>query len=378
MLVSQRPEAILLLRDGTMFKGRAIGAQGIAVGEICFNTGMTGYQEIFTDPSYTGQIMTMASPHIGNYGVKEGEEESGKLTIAGLVVKKYSTIWSRPGGTGSLDDLLRSQGVVGISDVDTRKLVRHIRDKGAQNALISSTEMDPTILARELAAAPSMEGLELSSRVSTTEAYEVGPKEGAFRVALLDFGMKRNIQRSLVERGCKVRVFPMATSLSDMLEWGPDGFLLSNGPGDPSAMPSSVERVKEIVASGKPVFGICLGHQLLAESLGMTTEKMHHGHRGINHPVKDLTTGRDEITSQNHGFVVRREDAERNELVEITHVHLNDGSVAGIRLKDRPVFSVQYHPEAGPGPLDSRYLFDRFVDLMRVQVGKNRSVGQSA
>ncbi len=378
MLVSQRPEAILLLSDGTVFKGRAIGAQGITVGEVCFNTGMTGYQEIFTDPSYTGQIMTMASPHIGNYGVKKGEEESAGITIAGLVVKKYSSIWSRPGGTGSLDDHLRSEGIVGISDVDTRKLVRHIRDHGAQNALISSTEMDVTVLARQLSAAPSMEGLELSSQVSTGRAYEVGPENAAFKVALLDFGMKQNIQRCMEERNCRVRVFPMNTSLTEMLEWAPDGFLLSNGPGDPGAMPSSVELVKQVVSSGIPVFGICLGHQLLAESLGMSTEKMHHGHRGINHPVKDLTTGHDEITSQNHGFVVKRQDAEKSDLVEITHKHLNDGSVAGIRLKDRPVFSVQYHPEAGPGPLDSRYLFDRFVDAIRVHVGKDRTVGQSA
>jgi carbamoyl-phosphate synthase small subunit len=372
MLVSQRPEAVLLLADGTLFRGRAIGAPGITVGEICFNTGMTGYQEIFSDPSYTGQIMTMASPHIGNYGVKEGEEESGKLTIAGLVVKKFSEVWSRTGGTGSLDDHLKAQGITGISDIDTRKLVRHIRDNGAQNALISSTEMDLETLRARLADAPSMEGLELSSTVSTKEAYEVGVADAAFRVALVDFGVKRNIERCLVERDCLIRVFPMSTSVDEMLAWKPNGFLLSNGPGDPGAMPTSVELVKAVVASGLPVFGICLGHQLLAESMGMATEKMHHGHRGINHPVKDLTTGRDEITSQNHGFVVKRADAEANSAVEITHVHLNDRSVAGIRLKGRPVFSVQYHPEAGPGPLDSRYLFDRFVENMQVHVGVER------
>ncbi len=386
MLVSQRPEAVLLLADGTLFRGRAIGAPGLTVGEICFNTGMTGYQEIFSDPSYTGQIMTLASPHIGNYGVKvssagvsvtEGEEESGKLTIAGLVVKKFSEVWSRPGGTGSLDDHLKEQGITGISDIDTRKLVRHIRDNGAQNALISSTEMDLEKLRAKLAEAPSMEGLELSSTVSTKEAYEVGPADATFRVALVDFGVKRNIERCLVERGCLVRVFPMSTSLDDMLAWKPNGFLLSNGPGDPGAMPGSVELVKAIADSGSPVFGICLGHQLLAESMGMATEKMHHGHRGINHPVKDLTTGRDEITSQNHGFVVKRSDAEANTAVEITHVHLNDGSVAGIRLQGRPVFSVQYHPEAGPGPFDSRYLFDRFVENMQAHVGVEGALQQN-
>jgi carbamoyl-phosphate synthase small subunit len=378
MLVSQRPEAVLLLADGTLFRGRAIGASGVTVGEICFNTGMTGYQEIFTDPSYTGQIMTMASPHIGNYGVKAGEEESSTPTIAGLVVKKYSEVWSRPGGTGSLDDYLKQYGVVGISDLDTRKLVRHIRDNGAQNAVISSAEMNIDVLRARLKDAPDMAGLELSSTVSTREAYEVGASDAAFRVALVDYGVKRNIERCLVERGCRVRVFPMSTSLDEMRAWKPDGIMLSNGPGDPGAMPASVKQVKAIVESDLPVFGICLGHQLIAESLGMATEKMHHGHRGINHPIKDLTTGHDEVTSQNHGFVVKRADAEKNPSVEITHVHLNDGSIAGIRLKDRPVFSVQYHPEAGPGPYDSRYLFDRFVEMMKVHKRAVRSVPQNA
>ena len=368
MLVSHRPEAILLLADGTVFRGRAIGASGITTGEICFNTGMTGYQEIFTDPSYTGQIMTMATAHVGNYGVKADEVESDRISIAGLVVKKFSEVWSRPGGDGSLEDLLRAQGVVGISDIDTRKLVRHIRDNGAQNALISSTEMDLGELKKKLAAAPDMAGLELSSKVSTTKEYEVVSSDAEFRVALIDFGVKRNIERCLSERNCRVRVFPMTTALAAIKAWNPDGIMLSNGPGDPGAMPASVELVREVVESGLPVFGICLGHQLIAESQGMSTEKMHHGHRGINHPIKDLTTGRDEVTSQNHGFVVRKADAEKNAAVEITHIHLNDGSVAGFRLKDKPVFCVQYHPEAGPGPYDSRYLFDRFVGNMRSAV----------
>ncbi len=377
MLVSQRPEALLLLADGTVFRGRAIGAPGITTGEICFNTGMTGYQEIFTDPSYTGQIMTLATPHVGNYGVKEGEEEGPRISIAGLVVKKFSQVWSRAGASGSLDDYLKAQGVVGISDVDTRKLVRHIRDNGAQNALISTVEMDLEVLKMHLATAPDMAGLELSSKVTTAMEYEVGPVDGAYRVALVDFGVKRNIERCLNERGCRVRVFPMRTSLETLLAWKPDGIMLSNGPGDPGAMPVSVELVRNVVASGLPVFGICLGHQLIAESLGMATEKMHHGHRGINHPIKDLTTGRDEVTSQNHGFVVRKADAEKNKAVEITHLHLNDGSVAGFRLKGQPVFCVQYHPEAGPGPYDSRYLFDRFVENMRSSVAVERAQPQN-
>lgn len=378
MLISQRPEAVLLLADGTLFRGRAIGAPGITTGEICFNTGMTGYQEIFTDPSYTGQIMTMATAHVGNYGVKEDEVESAGIRIAGLVVKKFSEVWSRPGGNGSLEDHLKQHGVVGISDIDTRKLVRHIRDNGAQNALISSTEMDLEVLKQRLAGAPSMEGLELSSTVSTKEAYTVGATDAAYRVALVDFGVKRNIERCLTERGCQVRVFPLGTPLSEMLAWRPDGFLLSNGPGDPGAMPASVALVKDVVASGVPVFGICLGHQLLAESQGIGTEKMHHGHRGINHPIKNLITGHDEITSQNHGFVANRAETERNAAVEITHVHLNDGSIAGIRLKGRPVFSVQYHPEAGPGPYDARYLFDDFIANMKAHASVGSTQLQNA
>lgn len=378
MLVSQRPKAVLLLADGTLFEGRAIGAQGIATGEICFNTGMTGYQEIFSDPSYTGQIMVMASPHIGNYGVKAGEEESARVTIAGLVVKKFSQVWSRPGGTGSLEDHLRQAGTVGISDVDTRRLVRHIRDHGAQNALISSTELDPARLREHLATVPSMAGLELSSRVSTAAAFEVGDPAAAHRVALVDFGVKTNILRCLTERGCLVRVFPMHTALDEMLAWRPSGFLLSNGPGDPAAMPASVALVTAIRDSGLPVFGICLGHQLLAESLGIGTEKMHHGHRGINHPVKNLVTGHDEITSQNHGFVARRTQAGNHPDVAITHVHLNDGSIAGLRLKGRPVFSVQHHPEAGPGPNDARYLFDDFVENMKAYASVSTHLHQNA
>ncbi|MEO8732956.1 MAG: glutamine-hydrolyzing carbamoyl-phosphate synthase small subunit, partial [Flavobacteriales bacterium] len=266
--------------------------------------------------------------------------------------------------SGSLDDHLKANGISGISDIDTRMLVRHIRDHGAQNAIIDSTGAEDAELKKRLAAAPDMAGLELSSTVSTKKPYEMGASDAMHRVALLDFGIKLNSVRCLVERGCLVRVFPMHSTLEEMLAWKPTGFLLSNGPGDPGAMPESVRMVKAIAGTGLPVFGICLGHQLLAEAHGVGTQKMHHGHRGINHPVKDLITGRDEVTSQNHGFVVDRKQAEANEAMEITHVHLNDGSVAGTRLKGRPVYSVQYHPEAGPGPYDSRYLFDDLVKLM--------------
>ena len=371
MLVSQRPKAVLLLSDGTRFEGRAIGATGTTVGEICFNTGMTGYQEIITDPSYTGQLMVLASPHIGNYGVRrgendplDGEDEGPRVSIAGLVVKKFSEVWSRPAGTGSLEEMLVEAGITGISDIDTRKLVRHIRDHGAQNAIIDSTGMDDSGLLAKLSQAPDMAGLELSSKVTSPKAYDTGDPEAPNRVALVDFGIKLNTIRCLIDRSCFVRVFPMGTPVKELLVWKPDGILLSNGPGDPGAMPQAKEYVKEVLATGLPVFGICLGHQLIAESHGIRTLKMHHGHRGINHPVLNVITGKDEVTSQNHGFVVDREQVEKHPELEITHVHLNDNSVAGLRLKGRPVFSVQHHPEAGPGPLDSQYLFDDFVGLM--------------
>lgn len=385
MLVSQRPAAVLLLADGIRFNGRAIGAMGTTVGEICFNTGMTGYQEIFTDPSYTGQLMVLASPHIGNYGVLEvpgdplqGESEGPRVSIAGLVVKKFSEVWSRPAGTGSLEDYLIAAGITGISDVDTRMLVRHIRDHGAQNAIIDSTGLDDAALRDRLAAAPDMSGLELASTVTAPKSYEVGPEGAVNRVALIDFGIKLNSIRCLLERDCRVRVFPMKTPMKDILAWKPDGVLLGNGPGDPGAMPAEVAFVKELLKSGLPVFGICLGHQLLAQAMGIGTEKMHHGHRGINHPVRNLITGKDEVTSQNHGFVVSKKEAEGNPEVVITHIHLNDGSVAGISIKGRPVFSVQSHPEAGPGPLDSQYLFDDFTANMAASRKKVKGTVQHA
>jgi carbamoyl-phosphate synthase small subunit len=359
-------KAILLLADGTHFSGRAVGATGTTTGEIAFNTGMTGYQEIFTDPSYFGQIVVMATSHIGNYGTKMSEVESDSVKISGLVCKKFSETFSRPGADSSLQNYFERDGIVGISDIDTRALVRHIRDKGAMNAIISSEIFDLEELKNRLSMVPSMDGLELSSKVTTTTAYVVGEENRGSKVALIDFGVKKNIIRCLVERGCVVKVFPMQTALEEMMKWQPDGFMLSNGPGDPSVMTTEIALVKSVVKTGLPVFGICLGHQLLALSQGLKTKKMHNGHRGINHPVKNLISGKCEITSQNHGFVVDWDDAVANPDIEITHVHLNDDTLAGLRLKGLPVFSVQYHPEASPGPNDSRYLFDVFVETLKV------------
>lgn len=358
--------AVLVLEDGTVYKGQAIGKIGTTTGEIAFNTGMTGYQEVFTDPSYYKQILIMTTAHIGNYGVHKDEVESDSIKIAGLVTKKFSPNFSRTAASGSLQEFMERDNVVGISDIDTRALVRHIRHKGAMNAIISSGELDPEKLKAELKKVPSMEGLELSSFVTTEKTYTSGNESARFRVALIDFGVKKNIIRCLVERNCFVKIFPMNTSLSEVMEFNPDGIMLSNGPGDPSAMPTAITNVGEMVKSGIPIFGICLGHQILALSQGLKTAKMHNGHRGINHPIKNLLTGKGEITSQNHGFMVTRESINLNSEVEQTHVHLNDDTVAGIRLKGKPVFSVQYHPEASAGPHDSRYLFDQFIQNMLV------------
>lgn len=363
MIHNPLPEdsAVLVLADGTVFHGKAAGRVGTSFGEIAFNTGMYGYQEIFTDPSYHKQIVVMATAHIGNYGVQNDEKESSGPRIAGVVVRNFSTLASRPGGDGTLQEDLDANHVVGIRDVDTRALVTHIRENGAMNAVVSSDGTSVDELKRRLADVPSMEGMELSSQVSVSVPREAGEGQ-EHRVALLDLGVKESIVKCLVDRGCHVKVFPWDSKASDLLDWNPEGIMLSNGPGDPAAMPGVVNEVKELVESGVPVFGICLGHQVLALSQGLRTEKMFNGHRGVNHPVKNLLTGKCEITSQNHGFVVSREALEAASDVEETHVHLNDNTVAGIRVKGRPVFSVQYHPEASAGPHDSRYLFDEFVD----------------
>lgn len=363
--MSDRKPAVLLLEDGTVFNGTAIGKIGTTSGEIAFNTGMTGYQEVFTDPSYYGQILIMTTAHIGNYGVHDEEIESDGIKVAGMVIKKFSDGYSRPSGSKSLQEYMEENNKVGIADVDTRALVRHIRSAGAMNCIISSEELDIDKLKAQLKEVPSMEGLELSSKVSTKEVFDVVPENAEYKVALVDFGVKKNIIRCLVERGCHVRVFPMNTTVAEMEEFQPDGYMLSNGPGDPSAMPGSIDLVKSIVEIDKPIFGICLGHQILALSQGLKTEKMFNGHRGINHPIKNLITGKGEITSQNHGFVVSKESVAQSEEIEMTHVHLNDDTLAGIAFKSKPMFSVQYHPEASAGPHDSRYLFDQFITNMK-------------
>ena len=357
-------KAYLLLADGLLLEGKAIGKRGTSGGEICFNTGMTGYQEIYTDPSYYGQIVVNTSAHIGNYGAEDDEQESDAPKISGLVVNEFSSEFSRKTAKESLQRYLERNGVVGISDVDTRSLVRHIRSKGAMNAIISS-ELSPDQLKEELKKVPSMDGLELSSIVSTKKPYFVGKPNATFKVAALDLGIKVSILKNLVDRDCYVQVFPAKTSFSEMSQWNPDGYFISNGPGDPAVMDYAIRTVKEMLNAHKPVFGICLGHQLLAIASGLTTFKMHHGHRGLNHPVKNLITGLGEMTSQNHGFAVSDQNIEKHPSVEVTHVHLNDNTIMGIRLKDKQAFSVQYHPEASPGPHDSRYLFDQFVSMIR-------------
>ncbi len=353
------------MADGMVFHGTLVGKEGTSGGEICFNTGMTGYQEIYTDPSYTGQIIVNTTPHIGNYGVVDEEAESAKPPIAGIVVNDFSNVYSRLDAKQSLQEYLEVNGVTGIADVDTRLLVRHIRSKGAMNAIISSEITNIEDLRAELKKVPDMNGLELSSQVSTKEPFFFGDEHAKVKVACVDYGIKRNILRCLAERGVYCKVFPAKTTLQEMEAWEPDAYFLSNGPGDPAVMDYAVDTAKDILELGKPLFGICLGHQILARACGVSTYKMHHGHRGLNHPIKNLLTGNSEITSQNHGFVVSKEDIEKNPDLEITHIHLNDGTVAGIRLKGRPAFSVQYHPESSPGPHDSRYLFDQFIALTK-------------
>jgi carbamoyl-phosphate synthase small subunit len=364
MSIAKLP-AILLLADGTVFYGKAAGKIGTTTGEICFNTGMTGYQEIFTDPSYFGQIMVTTNAHIGNYGIMSDEVESNHIQIAGLVCKNYNIAYSRKQATESIQDYFTEQNIVSISDIDTRQLVRHIRDKGAMNAIISSEIMDIEELKKKLDEVPSMDGLELSSKVSTTEVYNFGEADASLRLAVLDLGVKKNILRNFHDRDVYAQVFPAKTTFKEMEAFKPDGYFISNGPGDPSAMPYAVDTVKEILAAEKPIFGICLGHQLLALANDIPTIKMFNGHRGLNHPVKNVIKNHCEVTSQNHGFGVVPDAVRASDKVEITHVNLNDQSIEGIRVKGKKAFSVQYHPESSPGPHDSRYLFDDFIAMMK-------------
>ncbi len=365
MKYQTRKKALVLLADGTIFYGKSVGIEGTSTGEICFNTGMTGYQEIFTDPSYFGQLMVATNAHIGNYGVNNEEVESDGIKISGLICRNFSFTHSRVDSDGNLKDWFIEHNLVAISDVDTRALVAYIRDNGAMNAIISTDIDNIDVLKNRLAKVPSMEGLELASKVSTKEPYFLGDVNSLIKISALDIGIKKNILRHLVKRGAYIKVFPFNSSFDELAAFNPDGYFISNGPGDPEPLVEAQAVAKEIIQRNLPLFGICLGHQVIALAIGISTYKMYNGHRGINHPVKNLLTGKGEITSQNHGFAIDREGAESNENVEITHVHLNDNTVAGIRLRDKNVFSVQYHPEASPGPHDSEYLFDEFISNIK-------------
>jgi carbamoyl-phosphate synthase small subunit len=358
-------QAILLLADGTVHYGKAFGKTGTTTGEICFTTGMTGYQEVFTDPSFYGQVVIMNSVHIGNYGVKDDEVESDNIKIKGLVCRNLEELYSRKLAAGSVEDYLIKNNIVCIEGVDTRALVAHIRQTGAMNCIISSEILDVEELKKELAKTPSMEGLELASIVSTDKPFTKGEENDEIRIAMLDFGTKQHIIDCMVERGAYVKVFPAKTTLAELKEFKPTGYFISNGPGDPASMDYAINTVKEVLNENKPTFGICLGHQLIALANGVATYKMHHGHRGLNHPVKNLLTGLCEVTTQNHGFGVDPESVKKADNIEVTHINLNDDSIEGIRLKDRPAFSVQYHPESTPGPHDSRYLFDEFISMVK-------------
>jgi carbamoyl-phosphate synthase small subunit len=369
MKYTNRAKAVLLLKDGTIFHGKSIGIAGTTFGEVAFNTGTTGYQEIFTDPSYFGQIMVTTNAHIGNYGVNTNEVESDGVKISGLVCKNFSFNYSRIDAEGSLFDYLQKQNLIVISDVDTRALVSYIRDNGAMNAVICTDGTPIEELKEKLAQVPDMNGLELASKVSTKEPYFFGNENATYKIAALDLGIKTNILRNLANRDCYIKVYPYNASYEDLKSFNPDGYFLSNGPGDPEPLESAQEVARQILNENNPLFGICLGHQVIGLANGISTYKMFNGHRGINHPVKNLVTGKGEITSQNHGFAIVKEELEKHPDFELTHMHLNDGTVAGMRMKSKNCFSVQYHPEASPGPHDSSYLFDQFID--NIKASKN-------
>ncbi len=375
MKYQPKKRALILLADGTIFYGKSVGnKEGTAFGEVCFNTGMTGYQEIFTDPSYYGQLMVTTNAHIGNYGTNPDEVESDSIKISGLICKNFSYDYSRPSAQKSLLEFLDQNKLFAISDVDTRALVCYIRDHGVMNAVISTDVENIDGLKAALKEVPEMEGLELASKVSAKEPYYFGDENSSYKIAALDIGIKKNILKNLAKRDAYIKVFPYNTSFEEMKSWEPDGYFISNGPGDPEPLEDAIMAAKNIIEADKPLFGICLGHQVVALANDISTYKMYNGHRGINHPVINLNTGKGEITSQNHGFAINREETEANNDLLITHIHLNDDTVAGIRLKDKMVFSVQYHPEASPGPHDSDYLFDQFFEMVKASIEKNQLV----
>ncbi len=367
-LLSTLEPAYLILEDGRRFTGRRFGAEGVAFGEVVFNTCMTGYQEILTDPSYSGQLVTMTYPLIGNYGVTAEDEESTSPKVAGFVIREGSPMYSSWRADGSLDAYLVENGIVGISHIDTRALTRHIRDKGAMRGGIAPMSADPDQVLSQVLEQPRMEGLDLATGVSTDAPYvvpAVGPER--FHVLAYDFGVKSHSPKLLAEQGCRVTVLPAETSLDDVRAMGPDGIFVSNGPGDPAAVGEAESAILALSEEGVPVFGICLGHQLISRAFGAQTYKLPFGHHGGNHPVRHLDTDTVEITSQNHGFAVRGGDGDEipgAPDLRLTHVNLYDGTVEGVAHRSRPVFCVQYHPEAAPGPHDSRYLFDQFIALM--------------
>lgn len=362
-----RIKAIIALEDGRTFEGYAFGASGETYGEMVFNTSMMGYQEILTDPSYKGQIVTMTYPLIGNYGVNDEDVESTKPHVQGFIVKEYSRIYSNFRAQKSLEDYLIEHNIIGIEGVDTRALTKHIRTCGAMKAVISTQDMDKESLISKAKASLGLVGQDLVKEVTCKEGYSsqiTGYSSQGFKVVAMDFGIKYSILRMLEQAGCSIIVVPADTSAQDILSYNPDGIFLSNGPGDPEGIPYAINTVKKlIIQSAIPIFGICLGHQILGLALGGKTYKLKFGHRGGNQPVKDLITGKIDITSQNHGFCVDIDSLDQ-EAIEITHINPNDQTLEGMQHKNLPIFSIQYHPEASPGPHDARYLFNRFIEMM--------------
>ena len=363
---NSRKKGLVILEDGSIFYGKSIGIEGTSYGEVCFNTGMTGYQEVFTDPSYFGQIMVTTNAHIGNYGVFSDDSQSNQVMISGLVCKNFSFNFSRfTNNTISLLDYLKLNDVVTIHQVDTRALVRYIRDHGAMNVAITTYPEKVQEIKKKLKSLPQMDGLELASKVSTKEPYYAGNSDATYRIAIVDLGIKQNILNRLISHDVYAKIFPYDVSFHEITSWKPDGFLFSNGPGDPAPLIQTQELARRVIESRLPCFGICLGHQVMALASGATTFKMFNGHRGINHPIMNLKSGRGEITSQNHGFAVQKDSIIENSNLSITHVHLNDETIGGLSYGTDFCFSVQYHPEAGPGPNDADYLFEQFINRIK-------------